>query len=155
MLLVSCVAAWLASSVLVDALGESAAAITTSKSAVHVASLSRRLAEAAPHTAVNFQPRIEDRGTPRLVATLAFKLSESACVAGLAAPNVNEMLVTMVSELLGAGVAVGQNVGAGIGADVGACVGRVVGTSVGTNVGAADGTSDGRAVGRSVGSAVG
>ena len=141
---------------LVDASEVSDAESTISNSAVHVESLRRRLVEdGAPHTAVNFQPRIEDRGTPRLVATLAFKLSESACVAGLAAPKVNEMLVTMVSELLGAGVAVGQNVGAGIGADVGTCVGRVVGTSVGTNVGIADGTRDGRAVGCCAGSAVG
>ena len=145
---------------LVDASAVSDAEITISNSAVHVESLRRRLVEdGAPHTAVNFQPRIDDSGTFRLVATLVFKLSESACVAGLAAPKVNDTLVVITSELLGAGVTVGRNVGAGIGADVGTCVGRVVGASVGTAVGPLvgddDGMSDGGSVGMGVGEIVG
>ena len=129
---------------LVDASEVSDAEITISNSAVHVESLRRRLVEdGAPHTAVNFQPRIDDSGTPRLAATLVFNLSDWSCVAGLSAASVNEILVVMVSTVLGAEVAVGSNVGAGIGADVGTCVGTNVGTKVGCEVGSSDGSPEG------------
>ena len=135
------------------------AEMTTSKSADHIDSLRRRLAGGLPHTAVNFQPRIDATGTPRASATLDFKLSDSVCVAGLAALKVNVILVVIVSTLLGAGVTVGQNVGAGIGADVGTCDGSAVdcsdGSAVGCSVGVKDGSDVGCSVGASDGSAVG
>ena len=90
-MLLSCVAACLAKSVLVDALVVLGAEMTTSKSAVHVASLRRRLV-GDPQIAVIFQPRIDERGTPMLCATLCFKANDWLSVAGLVAPIEKENL---------------------------------------------------------------